>query len=267
VNQGYVSTSSAGHYVRLALIFLASVFGLILLSLTFGSSSASADDGGPDDSGLVPAAAGLAGGAVEHFAPVVSATVAIPLAGVPLSSPDSPVAPVIAAVTTVTEAAPATTISTPVSTAVDGTLVTLVGPTPVGVLLGTAPVGSILLPVAQAIDDTVTTVGDVIVPVLHVLQGLLPALAGESASAAAASVISSGGTATIWGSAHGWWPVASTPLGTGEPGIAGAAAGSSSLLAAALGFGFIVLLFSRRPGLVNSALPVSPVYDTDTSPD
>ena len=87
MDQGNVATTtSAGHYVRLALIFLASLFGLILLGFAFGSSSASADDGGPDDVGLVPAVAELAGGVVETVAPVTTpVAAAIPLVDVPLS--------------------------------------------------------------------------------------------------------------------------------------------------------------------------------------
>ena len=86
MDQGIVSPTTAGHYVRLALIFFASVLGLLVLGFVFGSSSASADDGGPDDGGLVPAVAELAGGVVETVAPVTApVAAAIPLADVPLS--------------------------------------------------------------------------------------------------------------------------------------------------------------------------------------
>ncbi len=86
MDQGIVSPTTAGRYIRLALILLASVLGLLILGSAFGSSSASADDGGPDDVGLVPAVAELAGGVVETVAPVTTpVAAAIPLVDVPLS--------------------------------------------------------------------------------------------------------------------------------------------------------------------------------------
>jgi hypothetical protein len=261
VDQGYVATSPAGHYVRLALIFFASVFGLLLLTFAFGSSSASADDGGPDDGGLVPAVAGAVGGAVQQVAPAVAA---LAPTSAPLSPPVSSVAHTVAVVT---HAAPATTITTPVSGTVDGALLKVIGPTAIGGVLGTAPVGSVLAPLAAVLDTAVAGVGDSVVPALNVLPGLLTAWAGDSAAAAAASFVSTGAASSISGFAEGTWLSGAEPLGTGPLGTAGAPAGGSALPAAALGIGFLVLLFSRRLGLVNSALPVSPVYDTDTSPD
>jgi hypothetical protein len=53
----------------------------------------------------------------------------------------------------------------------------------------------------------------------------------------------------------------------GVIGASGPPLSNFTLPVAALGSGFLVLFFSRRLGLVSSALPVSPVYETDTSPD
>lgn len=211
MDQGFVSTT-AGHYVRLALIFMASVFGLILLGFVFGSSSASADVGGPDDDGLVPAVAELAGGVVETVAPVTTplVTAAIPLADVPLS----PAAPVVR---------------------------TLV----------------------KTVDSTIDALTTAVAPLVHLLSAVLPATA--TAPASAASIVTAAGT-LISGTANGFWPDARDPFGTGSI-ASGASVTTTALPAAALGAGFLVLLFSRRLRLVNSALPVSPVYETDTSPD
>ena len=247
--------------MRLALIFFAAVFGLILVSFTFGSSSASADDGGPDDGGLVPAAAQLVGGVVEHIAPVAPAAAAIPLAGVPLSS-----TPAITALATVIPTAPAATISEPVSHAADGVLFKVFGQTVIGDALGTAPVGTVLGQVAGVVDDTVDVIGGVIAPVLDVVPGLVPALAGVSIEAATASIVPAGSTA-LSGVADGVWRGETGPFGTGHPGVSSGSLTTTFLPAAALGAAFFVLLFSRRFHLVNSTLPVSPVYETDTSPD
>ena len=256
MDQGFVAPS-AGRFVRRALIFFAAVFGLILLSFVFGSSSASADDGGPDDSGLVPAAADLVGGAVETVAPVAQAAVAIPLGGVPLSSP--PVTTVVATVAHVT------TASHSASGAADGALVKVFGQTVIGDALGTAPVGSVLGPVAEVVDTTVTVIGGVIAPLLGVVPGLVATVASASVDAATASITSAG--AALTATANGVWRAEAGPFGNPQPGAASVALGSTFLPAAALGAAFFVLLFSRRLGLVNSALPVSPVYETDTSPD
>jgi hypothetical protein len=240
MDQGIVVSTSAGHYVRLALIFVASVFGLILLGLVFGSSSASADDGGQDDGGLVPVVAELAGGVVETIAPVtVPVAAAVPLADVPLS-------PASTTIATVTSVAPV-----------------------VGHALGSLPaapfVGALVKAVDATIDATIAaavgTVATIVGPVLN----LVPiALAPVAAEAAGASIISAG---AISGAANGLWLATPGPSGTGAVGASGPAMTNFTLPAAALGAGFLVLLFSRRLGLVDSALPVSPVYETDTSPD
>ena len=233
MDQGTVVSTSAGHYVRLALILLASVLGLILLGFAFGSSSASADDGGPDDGGLVPAVAELAGGVVETATPVAAA---IPFADVPLS---------------------------PAST----TLATLTHEAPtVGKTLGSSSAAPVVGALVTGVDDTfaaaVGTVATAVGPVLH----LLPVIASWPVSVdAAASLVSAAGV--VSGAAEGLWPGAPGPFGTGALGASGAPVSNFTLPVAALGTGFLVLLFSRRLGLVDSALPVSPVYETDTSPD
>lgn len=215
MDQGIVSTT-AGHYVRLALILFASVLGLLILGFVFGSSSASADDGGPDDSGLVPAVAELAGGVVENVAPATApVTAAIPLADVPLSP--AVLSPVVTTLETVT----ATLDST------------------VGSLLGTVD------------------------PLIH----LLPAVSAVSVDPPAATVsLAPAAALVIEGMANGAWLQTGGPLGTGAI-ASGAVAPLTALPAAALGAGFLVLLFSRRLGLVSSTMPSSPVFETDTSPD
>ena len=260
MDQGYVSTS-AGRFVRLALIFFAAVFGLILLTFAFGSSPASADDGGPDDGGLVPAGAALVGGALEAVAPVAQAAAAIPLVGVPLSS-----SAVTASVAAVAHAPHVATISQPVSGAVDGTLVKVLGQTVVGDALGTAPVDSVLGPVAEFVDSTVEVIGGVIAPVLGMVPGLVATVTSVSVDAATAS-LTSAGAATLPGTANGAWRGDAGSFGNAQPGASSVSLTTTFLPAAALGAAFFVLLVSRRLGLVNSTLPVSPVYETDTSPD
>jgi hypothetical protein len=229
-----ISSTTAGHHVRLALLFCATVLGLILLGSVFGSSSASADDGGPDDGGLVPVVADLAGGVVETVAPVTApATEAIPLVDVPLS----PAATTVATVTTIV----------PVT----------------GHVLGTTPVEPLVGTLTKTLDTTLDTLTGALAPVVDLLSAAIPATA--TAQAVAASTVPAAG-ALIAGSAEGPWNDAREPFGTGSN-ASGASVTTTALPAAALGAGFLVLLFSRRLGLVHSTLPVSPVYETDTSPD
>ena len=101
---------------------------------------------------------------------------------------------------------------------------------------------------------------------LGVVPGLVTTVAGASLDAATAS-IASAGAAALSGTANGVWRADAAPFGTGQPGTSSASLTTTFLPAAALGAAFFVLLFSRRLGLVDSALPVSPVYETDTSPD
>jgi hypothetical protein len=265
VIQGEVSTTP-GRFVRLALIFCATVFGLLLLSFAFGSSSASADDGGPDDGGLLPAAAEIVGDAVETVAPVAQAAAAIPVAAAPVSATLETASSTITAVVDHTPATPATAIVQPVSTVVDGTLLKVLGDTAIGDALGTAPIGSLLLPVAEVVDTVVKQLGEAVPPALGVVPGFVTTVASASIDAAAASGISAT-AAAISGFAEGNWRIDAAPLGTGQPGASSASLTITVLPAAALGAAFFVLLFSRRLGLVNSALPVSPVFETDTSPD
>jgi hypothetical protein len=242
MQEGVVSTA-AGHYVRLALIFLASVFGIILLGFAFGSSSASADDGGPDDGGLVPAVAELAGDVVETVAPVATAPVStVGAAAIPLD--DVPLSPASTAIATVTEVAPIT-----------------------GDALGSLPTAPVIDALVMTIDATVNaTIAAAAGTVSHALQ-VLPALATTTSigEAAAASIVSASGL--VSGTAHALVTGAPGPFGAGGISAAGASLTGFTLPVAALGAGFLVLLFSRRLGLVNSTLPVSPVYETDTSPD
>jgi hypothetical protein len=235
VDQGIVSPTTAGHYVRLALILCASVLGLIVLGFVFGSSSASADDGGPDDGGLVPVAADAAGGVVETIAPIITPmTAAIPLADVPLS----PAATTLTMVTTIAPIAG-----------------DVLGPTPAGLVVGT---------LVKSVDSAVETLTGVVGPVLNLLPVLTTVT--HAVDVTAASGVSTAAGALL-GSADGLWQDLKGPFGTGAVSAAGPAVSNLTLPAAALGAGFVVLLFSRRLGLGNSAVPVSPVYETDTSPD
>jgi len=243
MDQGNVATTtSAGHYVRLALIFFASVFGLLLLGFAFGSSPASADDGGLDDGGLVPVVADLAGGVVGTVAPVATPVVAA------LPLPDVPTSPVSTTLATVTDIAPV--------------VGDVLESSPAGVVVG-ALVKSVDATIDSTIATAVGTVTDVVGPVLNVLP--IVALTSATADTATASLVSDADA--ISGTAHGLWLATSGPFGTGAIGASGPAMAGFTLPVAALGTGFLVLLFSRRFVLVNSTMPVSPVYETDTSPD
>jgi hypothetical protein len=124
-------------------------------------------------------------------------------------------------------------------------------------------VTKVLAPVVTVIDTVVDVVTDSVGPVL----GVLPrAATGDAAIAATASLVSPHAAAAISGTAIGVWFGSIDPLG-GTAHVSGTTAAGIALPAAALGFGFLVLLFSRRLSAVNTALPVSPVYETDTSPD
>jgi hypothetical protein len=216
-------------------MFCAAVFGLVILGFVFGSSSASADEGGPDTDGLVPVVAGGAGGVVEPVAPVTAAvTDVIPLVDVPLS-------PATHTVETVTAIAPL---------AAD-----VLASTPAGPLVGT---------VAKTIDTTIGTALGTLTDTLTTVTHPGAATAPPGIAVAAAHLAPAAAFAS--GLADDAQPDQRDPIGTG--GIASGATGSSfALPAAAVGAGFLVLLFSRRLGPVDSALPVSPVYETDTSPD
>lgn len=236
MDQGIVSPTTAGHYVRLALVFFASVLGLLVLGFIFGSSSASADDGGPDDGGLVPAVAELAGGVVETVAPVTAqVTEAIPLVDVPLS-------PAATTLDTVTEIAPV--------------VGDVLGATPAGVVVGT-----LVKTVDEVVETTVGTLTEIVGPVLQAVP-VLPIAAAEAVASGIDGVVT-----VVSGDALGMWLNLTWPVGTGDIGTSSGALSTLTLPAAALGAGFLVLLFSRRLRLVDSALPVSPVYETDTSPD
>ena len=138
-------------------------------------------------------------------------------------------------------------------------------------MLESSPAGIVVAALVKTVDDTIdstiatadATVTGVVGPVMH----LLPVVVVNSAIADAAteSVVAAGGA--ISGTAHGLWPGASGPFGTGAIGTSGPAVAGFMLPVAVLGTGFLVLFFSRRFGLVNSTMPVSPVYETDTSPD
>jgi hypothetical protein len=55
--------------------------------------------------------------------------------------------------------------------------------------------------------------------------------------------------------------------GAGATGLSGFTFGGSGLLAAVAGAGFFLLLAVRRQTLTTRAMPGSPVYETDSSPD
>ena len=235
-----------GRSLRLLLTLLAVVFGFVLLGLVFGSSSASADEG-PQDDGALPVVSALV---TQVVAPVTLPPVAI----VP--------AAVVDAVATVTQAAPVATLTAPLTATADGALDMALGDA-----LGSTPVASLLSPIVTVVDATVATVAQGVVPALQLLPGLGSTVAGIAPLAAAASGTAAVAAELVSGTAHGTWPGAATPLGTGGIVSTGVASPTIALLAAAVGAGFFVLLFTRRLRPVDGALPSSPVYETDSSPD
>jgi hypothetical protein len=243
VNQEISAAPSApGYALRLVLIFFGAVLGLLVLSFVFGSSSASADDG----DGLL---SGVTDTVAEATAPV-----------------QTTVAAVTQTVQTVTHAAPAAAVTAPVAAVADAAVATVLEPTPLAEDLGTTPVGSLLEPVAKVIDDALAGTADAIGPVPGVIATVAAIPATDVIDAAAASGTTLA-VAVIRGAASGTLDLGTAAGAMGDTGISSVSAASGGLLAAVAGMGFIVLLALRRQIPAFRAMPGSPVYETDSSPD
>lgn len=238
------AVTPAARALRLALLLVGAVSGLLLLSFAVGSSSASADDG--DDS-------------AASIGSVVGGVVATVTETVPAAAPaTSTVGQVVQAVT---HSAPAATVVTPVAEIADEVVVTVLGDE----ALGTAPVGSLLAPVAEIVDKSLGGAGDVIGPVLETPTGIA---ASATAAAAQFDAASSAVTSVVVGTARGLLDLAAgAPLLSGDAGSTGLASVGSPLPAAVALGGFLLLLAMRRHTLPSRAMPRSPVFDTDSSPD
>lgn len=251
MDQG-ISTTPSAYLLRLALVVCGVVFGLLVLSFLVGGSSASAAERDEPDS-----LGGLVGSVVSEVADAV-----------PVVQPVTQ--PVVQVVQQVADAAPATTAVVPVAAVVDEAVAPVLETTGLDETLGTStPVGAILTPVAELVDTTLGTTATAIGPVvLPVAQTAADAIAEAPVAATPlielvapiVPVIVSGAASGQLGLA-----VSSIPLGA-EDGLGGTA--STPLLAAALaGAGFLVLLARRRQLDPGRAMPGSPVFETDSSPD
>jgi hypothetical protein len=284
--------------------------GIALLGFLFGGASASAAEPAPSEP-LTHSALSSVGSLVSEVAGAVSGTVG--QVAEPAAAAVRPVAavapaPVRQAVSTVTTpvtdavqdgaaASPVTVVVSPVTTAVDGILNGIPFAHDV---LGEAPVGTVVIPVAEAVDITVGEVVGAAMDAVHVIAGPAPGdvesvvagvLAGLGLAAAAGGIsgVLAGLTdrrSTLLGALHAH-PVAgslgslrgtpaaprgSTPFD--QPAISGSGASASWSGAAGPAAGvfidFFALLAGARAALSTSAddrLPASAVADHDTSPD
>ncbi|HWM32889.1 MAG TPA: hypothetical protein VNR36_01485 [Pseudolysinimonas sp.] len=264
MDQG-IDFSRVGYALRLALLAVAAVLGLLILGAIFGSSSASAATADDDPA---PSLGSTLGGVV-HEVTEVAAPVAAAIAPVaaPITAPAAPVtAPVTDAVETITASSPAASVTTPVAAVADTALVTattkILGSELSDAVLGSTPVGSLLTPVAAAVDEALAGADDALV------QTLRPAVAVLASNAAAVATVAQvlHTPALLAGSADGVLPLEILG-GQGDPSVLGIAGGASPLPAAVLGGGLALLLAAWRRGLLTPAMPGSPVYATDSSPD
>ncbi|MCU1416853.1 MAG: hypothetical protein JWP32_1027 [Schumannella sp.] len=241
--------------LRLALVVLAAVLGLLVLSMMFGSSSARADDGGDSPDPLGTAVGGLVSQVTEPVEATVTA-VSHTAATTPATAP---------LVHTVTPVASAASIASPVAALADATDVTITkifGGTPLGTPLGTAPVRSLLDPVVALIDGTIAIAGDTAGAVVPIV--VQPAVAAERAAVQAVPAVTS---ALVSGAADGALALRDRLGGPGTSGSTGASPLGSGLLGAIAGAGFFVSLAVSRRTLAARAMPGSPIYATDSSPD
>ncbi|HEV7741129.1 MAG TPA: hypothetical protein VGO65_01795 [Pseudolysinimonas sp.] len=242
--------------LRLALVFVGAVLGLLVLSMMFGSSSARADDGGDSPDPLGTAVGEL----VSQVAEPVEATVTAVSHTVAAATPGT--APLVHTVTPVASAA---SIASPVAALADATDVTITkifGGTPLGTSLGTAPVRSLLDPVVALIDGTITTAGNTAGAVVPLV--VQPPVAAERAAVQAVPAVTS---ALVSGAADGALALRDRLGGSGTDGSTGASPLGTGLLGAIAGAGFFVSLAVSRRTLATRAMPGSPVYATDSSPD
>jgi hypothetical protein len=242
VNQGTLATPST-HVLRLVLMLFGAVLGLLVLSFVFGSSSASADDG--DDGSL---GSTLGGVVTEVAKPVHVATQAVAHT-------------VSHATTAVTHAAPAVT---PVTKAATDAVAAVTEKAPATSIL--APVAPILTPIAGAVDEGLRDIGTAIGPVAGgIAAGIDTATAIADPTIASTPVLIA--NTAVSGIAHGSLTLPGVSAGGSDPGVSGASSAGSGLLATALAGGLFVLLAVRRQTRATPAMPGSPVYATDSSPD
>lgn len=271
MNQG-IASEPMPRMLRLALGFLAALFGLTLLGFAFGSSSASADDGAGSPDSLGSALGGLVSSVADPVhRTVTTVTTAVAPATKPVaaavSKPSSSAKPAADAVAEVTHAKPATTITAPVAELVDDTLAKLLDGTALGEALGPQPVGSVLAPVAELVDGSVAEVGDVVAPA-PAADAAIPAVVATASATAVSALLAPVAVAhgVVSGSAAGSLVLDPAPSAL-QTGVSGFSSAGITLLAAFASTGFLVLLLLRRTALLDRDLPGSPVFDTDSSPD
>jgi hypothetical protein len=271
VNQHMVEQGTAGdarHLVHMMLAALGAVLGLLVLSVIFGSASASADDGHDAEA----PGGSLLGGVVSTLtdtatAPVQHAGAAVSHAIAPLTHAVAPVSHAMAPLThPVADAAQ----RLPVADAADDAIQDLVEVAPLDSVMlesivGPRPVESALEPVVRLIDGTVSPVLDPELPATGRLGVAGNAVSLIDAGVTAVSGPTEAAAAVISGSALGRL-LAAVPAAPDDqlvptPSAGGAAAIAFAMLAAP------ALLVRRRGMPLDRFAPGSPVYDTDSSPD
>lgn len=220
---------SRPHVVRTLFLLLGAVAGLLVLGAVFGASSASADDG-QDEQG---SASSLLGGVVS----AVTETVAAPVHQVSAAIPAADAVAEIASTS-------AASVTTPVARVADTIVQDLVGGTALGDLIGTQPAAAVVGPVAELADRTASADSPAIAELAR------PAVTG--AATADVSALGARGDRMP--------PPPVDEIVSGAP--------STCVLAAALAMlAAPALLVLRRRGLLDRAVPGSPVSETDSSPD
>lgn len=250
-----IETSRIVHVARLALVALGLVLGFLLLSAVFGSSSASAATRDDDPN---PAWGSTAGVLVESIVEPVAVPVAHTTAHIAKPSTD--------AVQTLAHAAPAAAITAPLAAIADDSTVAIateiVGPEVADHVLAGGPLGTLLAPLAGFVDDTLAGAAGTLT-----VSASAMTLADDAAPAVPTTVTSPVATAgaALIGIAAGVLDGATTDPGDGP--AAGVAGGSGLIPVALLGAGLFALLAIRRGLRLDPALPGSPIFDTDSSPD
>ncbi len=235
-----LSDGDGSRAVRLLLMLLVAIGAGIVLALTVGGPPAQADEATPDSGpprSVVGVVAGGLTSATGRLTPLVDA--------------------VPAATTAIGRADSVAGLVTPVTGLLDDQLV--------------APVGGLLGDTGEGLAEVVGPVFGLLRPVDAVLGA---SLTHPFVSAAVASWAS---TATIAAAAG---PLLALAVPVDLPGGAGLPAGGPSpggasassvlsppLIAGLLGAAFAMLLASARRRMFDDAIPASPVFDTDSSPD
>jgi hypothetical protein len=261
--------------VRMLLLLLGAVFGLLILSTVFGSSSASADDG-HEGQGSAGSVSSLLGGIVSTVTETVSAPVhqvgsAVSHAVAPVTHPVAaavnrlPVAKPAADAVAGISGEPAASVTAPVASVVDDVIQRLVDATPLETVIGPRPVASVLDPVANLIDGTAAAVGGEALPIPGPLGVAVDAAAALGPVDAAVAGATNTSNSVITGAALGSLRevVPAAPMDE----LVSATSASGAMATALAMLNVPVLLVRRRSLLLSRAVPGSPVYDTDSSPD